>query len=219
MSLEFAAVAPPSHTDSVTVAEAAAAAERAALAAAGARADEQPATPRPKTLDELDREEEEAEAASVPPPPVREPVSKVQRRRAQARKGARPTAGLKRPRGKNGRGKLRPKQEGKPKRPHRYRPGTVALREIRKYQKSTDLLIPKLPLKRLVREIVQDIKPDYRSTAGALAAIQEAAEAHLTTEFELANLSTVSHQRVTVMPRDFMLSRRIRGVTGGNALL
>ncbi|KAF8625029.1 hypothetical protein AX17_006943, partial [Amanita inopinata Kibby_2008] len=44
------------------------------------------------------------------------------------------------------------------KKPHRFRPGTVALREIRRYQKSTELLIRKLPFQRLVREIAQDFK-------------------------------------------------------------
>ncbi|MBA0871045.1 hypothetical protein Goshw_020603, partial [Gossypium schwendimanii] len=44
------------------------------------------------------------------------------------------------------------------KKPHQYRPGTVALREIQKYQKSTELLIRKLPFQRLVREIAQDFK-------------------------------------------------------------
>merc|ERR1712150_40357 len=48
------------------------------------------------------------------------------------------------------------------KKPHRYRPGTVALREIRRYQKSTELLIRKLPFQRLVREIAQDFKTDLR---------------------------------------------------------
>ena len=46
------------------------------------------------------------------------------------------------------------------KKPHRYKPGTVALREIRRYQKSTELLIRKLPFQRLVHEIAQDFKAD-----------------------------------------------------------
>ncbi len=54
------------------------------------------------------------------------------------------------------------------KKPHRYRPGTVALREIRKYQKSTDLLIRKLPFQRLVREIAQDFKNDLRFQSSAI---------------------------------------------------
>jgi hypothetical protein len=62
------------------------------------------------------------------------------------------------------------------KKPHRYRPGTVALREIRRFQKSTELLIRKLPFQRLVREIAQDFKTDLRFQSAAVAALQEAAE-------------------------------------------
>ena len=62
------------------------------------------------------------------------------------------------------------------KKPHRYRPGTVALREIRRYQKSTELLIRKLPFQRLVREITAEIEnrkfSDYRWQAVALHALQ-----------------------------------------------
>jgi len=65
------------------------------------------------------------------------------------------------------------------KKPHRYRPGTVALREIRKYQKSTELLIRKLPFQRLVREIAQDFKTDLRFQSSAVLALQEASEAYL----------------------------------------
>ncbi|KAL0238223.1 hypothetical protein GEMRC1_012696 [Eukaryota sp. GEM-RC1] len=65
------------------------------------------------------------------------------------------------------------------KKPHRYRPGTVALREIRKYQKSTELLIRKLPFQRLVREIAQEFKGELRFQATGISALQEAAEAYL----------------------------------------
>ena len=71
------------------------------------------------------------------------------------------------------------------KKPHRYRPGTVALREIRKYQKSTELLIRKLPFQRLVREIAQDFKTDLRFQSTAIMALQEAAEAYLVGLFEV----------------------------------
>ena len=70
------------------------------------------------------------------------------------------------------------------KKPHRYRPGTVALREIRRYQKSTDLLIRKLPFQRLVREIAQDFKNDLRFQGSAILALQEAAESYLVGLFE-----------------------------------
>ncbi|KAH7846155.1 hypothetical protein Vadar_010555 [Vaccinium darrowii] len=94
------------------------------------------------------------------------------------------------------------------KRPHRYRPGTVALREIRKYQKSTELLIRKLPF---VREIAQDFKADLRFQSHAVLALQEAAEAYLVGLFEDTNLCEIHAKRVTIMPKDIQLARRIRG--------
>src|SRR5665213_3096891 len=74
--------------------------------------------------------------------------------------------------------KQSPVMSGIKRKPHRYRPGTVALREIRKYQKSTDLLIRKLPFQRLVREIAQNFKNDLRFQSTAIGALQEAAEAY-----------------------------------------
>ena len=100
------------------------------------------------------------------------------------------------------------------KKPHRYRPGTVALREIRKYQKSTELLIRKLPFQRLVREIVQDMRADFRFQSTAMLAIQEAAEAYLVGLFEDTNLCAIHGKRVTIMPKDMQLARRIRGEWG-----
>ena len=99
----------------------------------------------------------------------------------------------------------------KSKKPHRYRPGTVALREIRRYQKSTELLIPKVWFQRLMREIVQSIKPDWRTQSAAIGALQEAAEAYLVSLFENANLCAIHAKRVTIMPKDIQLARRIRG--------
>ncbi|KAF4688178.1 hypothetical protein FOZ60_003127 [Perkinsus olseni] len=97
------------------------------------------------------------------------------------------------------------------KKPHRYRPGTVALREIRRYQKSTDLLIRKLPFQRLVREVAQDFKTDLRFQSSAVMALQEAAEAYLVGLFEDTNLCAIHAKRVTIMPKDMQLARRIRG--------
>ena len=97
------------------------------------------------------------------------------------------------------------------KKPHRYRPGTVALREIRKYQKSTELLIRKLPFQRLVREIAQDFKTDLRFQSSAVLALQEAAEAYLVGLFEDTNLCAIHAKRVTVQRKDMDLARRIRG--------
>nr|XP_015636979.1 histone H3.3 [Oryza sativa Japonica Group] len=129
------------------------------------------------------------------------------------------------------------------KKPHRYRPGTVALREIRKYQKSTELLIRKLPFQRLVRENCQEFKgeiytfccanvlvlshtcskliafchtvlfvqTDLRFQSHAVLALQEAAEAYLVGLFEDTNLCAIHAKRVTIMPKDIQLARRIRG--------
>jgi histone H3 len=115
---------------------------------------------------------------------------------------------------RNSAGKV-PRKSGKSqpglKKPHRFRPGTVALREIRRYQKSTDLLIRKLPFQRLVREIAQDYKTDLRFQAAAVAALQEASEAYLVTLLEDTNLAAIHGRRITIMVRDMQLARRIRG--------
>ena len=95
------------------------------------------------------------------------------------------------------------------KKPHRYRPGTVALREIRRYQKSTDLLIRKLPFQRLVREIAQDFKSDLRFQGSAVLDLLEAAEAFLVGLFEDTNLCAIHAKRVTIMPKDIQLARYV----------
>ncbi|KAE8219008.1 hypothetical protein CF319_g7217 [Tilletia indica] len=98
------------------------------------------------------------------------------------------------------------------KKPHRYKPGTVALREIRRYQKSTELCLRKLPFQRLVREIAQDIvKTDMRFQSGALGALQEASEAYLVSILEDTNLAAIHAGRVTIRPKDMHLARRLRG--------
>lgn len=97
------------------------------------------------------------------------------------------------------------------KKPHRYRPGTVALREIRKYQKSTELLIRKLPFQRLVREIASEFKNELRFQSSAVLALQEASESYLVGLFEDTNLCAIHAKRVTIMPKDMLLARRIRG--------
>ncbi|KAI1731279.1 core histone h2A/H2B/H3/H4 domain-containing protein [Ditylenchus destructor] len=97
------------------------------------------------------------------------------------------------------------------KKPHRYRPGTVALREIRRYQKSTELLIRKLPFQRLVREIAQDFKTDLRFQSSAVQALQEASEHYLVGLFEDSNLCAIHAKRVTIMVKDMQLARRLRG--------
>ena len=101
---------------------------------------------------------------------------------------------------------------------YRYRPGTVALKQIRQYQKSTELLIRKLPFQRLVREIASDsevIKSPLcgkvRFQSAAIMALQEATEAYLIGLFEDSNLCAIHARRVTIMPKDIQLARRIRG--------
>ena len=97
------------------------------------------------------------------------------------------------------------------KRPHRYRPGTVALREIRKFQKSSDLLVRKLPFQRLVREIAMDFKTDLRFRKSGMLALQEASESYVVGLLEDTNLLAIHAKRVTIKPKDIQLCRRIRG--------
>ena len=97
------------------------------------------------------------------------------------------------------------------KKPHRYRPGTVALREIRRYQKSTNLLIRKAPFQRLVKQIAQEIKESVRFQSTAVLALQEASEYYLVGLFEDTNMCTLHGKRVTITPKDMQLARRIRG--------
>lgn len=104
-----------------------------------------------------------------------------------------------------------PIKTGGVKKPRRYRPGSLALKEIRKYQRSTELLLPKLAFQRLIREISQQFSFGLRFQTNALLALQEAAEAHLASLFEDMNLCAIHARRVTVMPRDLHLATRIRG--------
>lgn len=104
-----------------------------------------------------------------------------------------------------------PQATGGIKKPHRFRPGTVALREIRRYQKSTELLIRKLPFQRLVREIAQDFKSDLRFQSSAIGALQESVEAYLVSLFEDTNLCAIHAKRVTIQSKDIQLARRLRG--------
>ena len=99
----------------------------------------------------------------------------------------------------------------KKRRPRRYRPGTVALREIRRYQRSSELLIRRMPFQRLVREIAQTHNPHLRFQSGAILALQESVEAYLVGLLEDSNLCAIHAKRVTIMPKDLQLARRIRG--------
>ena len=97
------------------------------------------------------------------------------------------------------------------RKPSSFRSGTVALREIRKYQRSSNLLIRKIPFQRLVREVAQVINPGLRFQSHAILALQEASEAYLVSLFEDTNLCAIHAKRVTIMPKDIQLARRIRG--------
>ena len=107
--------------------------------------------------------------------------------------------------------KAAPSQGEKTRKPHRYRPGTVALREIRKYQRSTGLLIRKAPFQRLVREVASDFGTWIRFQNSAIHALQEASEAYLVGVFEDTNLCAIHGKRTTIMVKDMQLARRIRG--------
>ena len=109
-------------------------------------------------------------------------------------------------------GRLTASKRGQKQKPHRYRPGTVALREIRRYQKSMELLIRKLPFQRLVQEMAQSLTgANIRFQSRAIMALQEASEAYLVGLLEDSNLCAVHARRVTIMPKDIQLARRIRG--------
>ena len=103
------------------------------------------------------------------------------------------------------------RMQGRQVKPHRYRAGTVALQDIRHFQKTSALLIRKLPFQRLVREIAQDFKTDLRFQSAAILCLQEAAEAYLVRLFDDANLCAIHARRVTIMPKDILLARRIWG--------
>jgi len=135
-------------------------------------------------------------AGKLPPPPAKAAQQKAKKapRKQLAAKAARKSA----------------PNTGNVKKNHRYRPGTVALREIRRYQKSTELLIKKLPFQRLVREIAQDFKTDLRFQSTAIMALQEAAESYLVGLLEDTNLLAKHAKRVTIMPKDVQLAQRIR---------
>ena len=131
------------------------------------------------------------------------------RTKSTARKSS---AGIKKPRKQYSKSaKKSVSKTGGMKKPHRFKPGTVALREIRKFQKSTELLIRKLPFQRLVKEIAHDIKSETRFQSSAVMALQESSEAYLVGLFEDTNLCAVHGKRVTIMKKDVVLARRIRG--------
>ncbi len=104
------------------------------------------------------------------------------------------------------------------RKPHRWRPGTVALREIQKFQKNTNLLIRKAPFQRLVREIALKFgKSDLQMQSTAVLALQEAAEYFMVDVFSDTNLCAMHGKRVTIMKKDMVLACRIQGIPIGRA--
>jgi histone H3 len=108
------------------------------------------------------------------------------------------------------------KKTGGIRKPHRWRSGTVALREIRRLQRSTDLLIRKKPFDRLVREIAQEIPKtaanpqEWRFKKDAIAALQTAAEDMLVELFDASNDLSISEGRVTLLKRHFVMTRKLK---------
>lgn len=94
--------------------------------------------------------------------------------------------------------------------PYKYRPGTVALREIRRYQHSTHLLVRRLPFQRLVRGLAQEFAYGLRWQVSALDALQEAAESFLVTLFADSNRCALHANRITLVPKDILLACRLQ---------
>ncbi|OKL56815.1 hypothetical protein UA08_07960 [Talaromyces atroroseus] len=164
-------------------------------------------------------ESQPASASKTVPSPKSPSASKKQKPTptspAKSRIEKRP-AGKKAPRTSN----IQPGDPTPTGRRRRYKPGTVALKEIRQYQRSFDLLISKLPFARLVREVALDLLPaevgaELRWQSHAIQALQEAAEAFMVHLFEDTNLCAIHAKRVTIMQKDIQLARRIRGMWGG----
>ena len=103
------------------------------------------------------------------------------------------------------------KRSSKMRRRFRSRPGVVALREIKKLQRSTELLVPRLPFQKVVKDICSKINQDLRFSSQGLLALQESAESFMTGLFEDSYMCTIHAKRVTLMPKDMQLARRIRG--------
>tara|TARA_B110000902_G_C13903418_1_gene435330 strand:- start:79 stop:582 length:504 start_codon:yes stop_codon:yes gene_type:complete len=93
----------------------------------------------------------------------------------------------------------------------RWHAGTVALRQVKKFQKSTNLLLRKAPFQRLVRELAGNYKDGLRFASSAVLALQEATEAYVVSVLSDTNLCAIHSRRVTIMPRDLHLARRLRG--------
>ena len=112
---------------------------------------------------------------------------------------------------KSTQGTKKPTQDTGDKAKRRTRPGKKALREIKMYQRSTDTLLPRAALQRVIKEITQRYFPDARYSYGAIDAVQQCVESYMIGLFEDTQLCAVHAKRMTVMTKDMRLARRIRG--------
>ena len=94
---------------------------------------------------------------------------------------------------------------------HRRRAGTAALQEIRKYQESSNLFIPKCLFGRVARKLLQQLKPDMRMCSAAVALLHETAEVYLVDLFQDTYVGATHGNHATISTRDIQLARRIRG--------
>ena len=135
---------------------------------------------------------------------------------ARTKQTARPSVGGKVPRSKAARKAVDDVVDPTlKKRKRRNKPGTVALREIRRYQKSTERLLRTLPFCRLVREIAQDHRLDLRFQSSALEALQEASEAFMAEQFSIANAVAIYGGRVTVTAGDLKIASHMANFYAG----
>ena len=112
---------------------------------------------------------------------------------------------------KSSQGVKKTAQQSEEKVKRRLRPGVKALREIRQYQRSTDVLLPRAPLQRVIKEITAKYFPEARYSYGAIDAIQQCVESYMIGLFEDTQLCAIHAKRATVMTKDMRLARRIRG--------
>jgi len=112
--------------------------------------------------------------------------------------------------------------ESKERKKKRRKAGTVALRQIKYYQETTNLLLRCLPFERLVKEIAESLTSDgtqkYRWKLSALQVLQYAVESYLTALLEDTNKAAVHAKRVTIRPEDMRLVRDLRGTVNPNEI-
>lgn len=105
-----------------------------------------------------------------------------------------------------------PASKGGVQKRHKYRYGTVSLNsDLGRYEHSTAPLIPALPFQRVIKEVVSEFKSDFRIQSSAMMAVQQASEVYMVRVFEGSQLCAFHDKRVTVMPKDILLTMRLRG--------